>query len=405
MRVRVLPRETAAAVITGAVSAMGWAVAAATIVLTVPVLIETLAQRDRLDVLPLTLILLGVVLGGIVAVALRPRRWVVFVYFAVAGAATVGYEVALLAGDPGIVEASPYLVNRPTLALVLVGIPATRALVGIGWSLLGLVVAVVVGIVAATIVGQPFVPGFGPLMVFLLASVAYLTLAAIQMRIRRRVPNFDELEAETRALAHGEDLARRTTAVVHDTLLNDLAVVMNAPDRLDAHARERLLADLETLRGADWITASAAADTPGDDEAGLRNDFARLASEFQWRGLSLHFTGDGRANYRVGGEVADALLAATRASLENVARHSGATSAEVEIISAPGTITVMITDQGSGFDPTGVGPDRLGLRGSLVDRMAAVGGNAKIWSAPGQGTSIVLTAPALDDDVFEEAES
>jgi signal transduction histidine kinase len=398
VRVRVLPRETAAAVITGAVSAMGWAVAAATIVLTVPVLIETLTLRGRLGDLPLPLLLLAVILGGIVAVALRPRRWVVLVYFVVAGAATVGYEVALLAGDPGIVEASPYVVNRPTLALVLVGIPATRALVGIGWSFLGFLVAVVVGLVAARLVEQQFQPGFGPLMVFLLASVAYLTLAAVQLRIRRRVPNFDELEAETRALAHGEDLARRTTAVVHDTLLNDLAVVMNAPDELAPAARERLLADLETLRGADWISAAADAEALDEGEAELRNDFMRLASEFQWRGLSLHFTGDRTANYRVQSDVAAALLSATRASLENVARHSGTSSAEVEIISAPGTVTVMITDQGSGFEPAEVGPDRLGLRASVVERMAAVGGNAKIWSAPGQGTSVVITAPALEED-------
>lgn len=397
MRVRVLPRETAAAVITSAVSAMGWAVAAATIVLTVPVLVETLAERDRLGDLPLPVLLLAVVLGGVVAVALRPRRWVVLAYLAVAGLATIGYEVVLLAGDPGIIETSPYVVNRPTLALVLVGIPATRALIGIAWSFLGLCVAVVVGIVAARIVEQPYHPGFGPLMVFLLSTVAYLTLAAVQLRIRRRVPNFDELEAETRALAHGEDLSRRTTAVVHDTLLNDLAVVMNAPDRLEPHQAERLLDDLETLRGADWISTSAAADAPGEDQAELRNDFARLASEFQWKGLSLHFTGDRRADYRVTSEVSAALLAATRASLENVVRHSGSTSAEVEIIAAPGTITVMITDQGSGFDPGSVAADRLGLRGSIVDRMAAVGGNAKIWSAPGEGTSIVITAPSDEE--------
>lgn len=393
MRIRVLPRETAAAVITGAVSAMGWAVAAATIVLTVPVLVETLAQRDRLDDLPLPLLLLAIILGGVVAVALRPRRWVVLVYLAVAGAATIGYEVVLLGGDPGIIGSSPYVVNRPTLALVLVGIPATRALIGIAWSFLGLCVAVIVGIVAARIVEQPYQPGYGPLMVFLLASVAYLTLAAVQLRLRRRVPNFDELEAETRALAHGEDLARRTTAVVHDTLLNDLAVVLTAPDRLEPHQSERLLADLETLRGADWISASAATPVPDEEEAELRNAFTRLAGEFQWKGLSLHFTGDRRASFRLAPDVAAALLAATRASLENVVRHSGATSAEVEILSAPGTVTVMITDQGAGFDPAAVATDRLGLRGSIVERMAAVGGNAKVWSAPGQGTSIVITAP------------
>lgn len=392
MRVRILPRETAAAVITGSVSAAGWAVAAATILLTVPVLAETLVQRGRTDDLPLTLILLGVMLGGIVAVVLRPRRWVAMVYLGAAGLATLGYQVTLLLGDPGIVEDSPYLVNRPSLALVLVGIPASRAVVGIAWSLLGFAVAIVTGVVAFAIAGMTFTPGFGPLMVLALATVAYLTLASIQARIRSRVPNFDDLESETEALAHGEDLARRTTAAVHDTLLNDLAVVMNAPDRIDRRTRDRLLADLETLRGADWITASAAAELPAED-AGLRNNLARMASEFQWRGLSLHLTGSPIAHHVLAADVADALLAALRAALENVVRHSGATTAEIEVIADAEHVTVMITDRGAGFDPEAVAPDRLGLRTSVVARMAAVGGRAQIWSAPGEGTSVIISAP------------
>lgn len=396
MRVRVLPRETAAAVITGAVSAAGWSVAAVTILLTVPVLVETLVARGRAADLPLALILLGVVLGGVVAVILRPRRWVVLTYLGVAGLATIGYEVLLLTGDPGIVASTPYLVNRPTLALVLVGIPATRALVGIAWSVLGFTVAMIAGVIAFAVSGLTFTPGFGPLMVLALSAIAYLTLAAIQVRIRRRVPNFDELEAETRALAHGEDLARRTTAVVHDTLLNDLAVVMNAPDRLDARARERLLADLETLRGADWISASAATRDLAAEDAGLRNDLARIASEFQWRGLSLHMTGSPLASHVLEPEVAGALLGSLRATLENVVRHSGATTAEVEVIVDPGHVTIMVTDKGSGFDPGSVAADRLGLRASVVERMAAVGGRAQVWSAPDEGTSVIISAPATE---------
>lgn len=393
MRVRILPRETAAAVITGSVSAAGWAVAAATILLTAPVLIETLVIRGRAADVPLALILLGVVLGGIAAVALRPRRWVVMLFLGVSGLATVGYGVTLLSGDPGIVEHSPYLVNRPALALVLVGIPATRAAVGIAWSLLGFVVAIIAGIVAYVIAGVTFMPGYGPLMVLALTTVAYLTLASIQARIRRKVPNFDELESETRALAHGEDLARRTTAVVHDTLLNDLAVVMSAPDRLDERTRDRLLADLETLRGADWITASAAVDLPAED-AGLRNELARLASEFQWRGLSMHLTGHPLAHHVLATDVAAALIAALRATLENVIRHAGVTTVEVEVIADPENVTVMVTDQGRGFDPAAVPADRLGLRTSVVERMTTVGGQVRIWSAPGEGTSVILSAPA-----------
>ena len=397
MRVRVLPRETAAAVITGSVSAVGWAVAVAVIVTTVPVLIETLSLHGRLADLPATLILLGIVVGGVAAVALRPRRWVVLVYLAGAGLATIGYEVILLTGDPGIVESSPYLVNRPALALVLVGIPATRALIGIAWSALGFVVAVLVGFVAFAIADVPFTPGLGPLMVLAVTAVAYLTLAAIQVRIRARVPNFDELEAETRALAHGEDLARRTTAAVHDTLLNGLAVVMNAPDRLDDRARERLIADVETLTGADWITTSADTDAMTAEDAVLRNELARLASEYQWRGVNLQVTAQAAGRYELSAEVSEALLGAVRASLENVVRHSGATSAVVELITDPDHVTVMVTDQGRGFDLASVASDRLGLRTSVIARMEAVGGSAKIWSAPGEGTSVIISAPVADE--------
>ncbi len=392
MRVRVLPRETAAAVITSAVAAMGWAVAVATVLLTVPVLVETLAGAGRLADLPLVLGLLGVVLGGVVAVALHPRRWVVLVFLAGGGVATFLYQLVLLSGANGFGPDSPYLVNRPALALVLVGIPATRALIGIAWSGLGLVVATVVGVLAAVAADVPFDPGIGAAMMFALTAIGYLTLAAIQARLRRHVPNFDELEYETWALAHGEDLSRRTTAVVHDTLLNDLAIVMNAPDRLSERARERLLGDLETLRGAEWITASANVGLPQED-AGLRNALSRLVSEYQWRGISIHVTGSALARHEITAEAVAALLGAIRAALENVAQHSGVTTAELEVISEPGAVTVMIADQGRGFDPGAVAADRLGLRASVVERMAAVGGQVRIWSAPGAGTSVVISAP------------
>jgi len=392
VRVRVLPRETAAAVITSAVAAMGWAVAVATVLLTVPVLVETLAGAGRLADLPLVLGLLGVVLGGVVAVALHPRRWVVLVFLAGGGVATFLYQLVLLSGANGFGPDSPYLVNRPALALVLVGIPATRALIGIAWSGLGLVVATVVGVLAAVAADVPFDPGIGAAMMFALTAIGYLTLAAIQARLRRHVPNFDELEYETWALAHGEDLSRRTTAVLHDTLLNDLAIVMNAPDRLSERARERLLGDLETLRGAEWITASANVGLPQED-AGLRNALSRLVSEYQWRGISIHVTGSALARHEITAEAVAALLGAIRAALENVAQHSGVTTAELEVISEPGAVTVMIADQGRGFDPGAVAADRLGLRASVVERMAAVGGQVRIWSAPGAGTSVVISAP------------
>lgn len=393
MRVKVLPRATAAAVITGSVSTVGWAFGAATVLFAVPVLVETLVARGLAAHLPLPLVLLGVVLAGIAGVVLRPRPWVVILYLVVAGAAIVGYQVVLLAADPTLVDDSVYLLNRPTLALVAVGVTASSAVAGIAWGGIGYLVSVAVGAGAAMIAGVPYRPGFGPTMVLAILVVAHLTLAFIQVRVRRRVPNFDELEAETLALAHGRDLARRTTAIVHDTLLGDLAVVLHADDRLDTWTRDRLRHDLETLRSAEWLSASADATRLSDTDAGLRNEFSALTSEYQWRGLTIQLTASGTADHRLDRDAADALLGATRACLDNVLQHSGATSAEVEVIADAERVTVMISDQGSGFDPDAVAGDRLGLRASVRERLDAVGGRADVWSSPGAGTSVLLTAP------------
>lgn len=392
MRVRVLPRDLAGRIINGTVATMGWAVGVATIVATFPVLIETLVLRDRAEDLPAPLALLVVMLLGIGAVALWRRTEVVLIYLAVGAVVTLGYELVLLQGDPGILDTNLYLVNRPTLALVAVGVTAATALSGILWSLFGLVIATSVSLVASLIAGVPFRPGFGPVMVFLIASVGYLTFAAIQSAQRRRLPNFDELEAETLRLASGEDLAKRTTAAVHDTVLNDLSIVLNTTDELDERTIERLRQDLEELRGAEWISQITEIPTADEEDASLRNEIMRMVSDFQWRGLSIHVTGSGSGVYKLAPDVARALVGAVRAAFENVLRHSGASVAELELIYAD-DITVMITDQGAGFDTAAVPPDRLGVRGSIVDRIERVGGSAQIWSTPGGGTSVVLTIP------------
>jgi signal transduction histidine kinase len=68
--------------------------------------------------------------------------------------------------------------------------------------------------------------------------------------------------------------------------------------------------------------------------------------------------------------------------------------AELELIYAD-DITLMVTDQGAGFDMAKIPADRLGVRTSIIQRIEDVGGSAQIWSSPGGGTSVVLTIPFL----------
>lgn len=58
--------------------------------------------------------------------------------------------------------------------------------------------------------------------------------------------------------------------------------------------------------------------------------------------------------------------------------------------SADGEIRLAFSDDGRGFDPAQVAPERIGLRVSIAERMEAIGGSLELDTAPGRGTRIVL---------------
>jgi signal transduction histidine kinase len=88
--------------------------------------------------------------------------------------------------------------------------------------------------------------------------------------------------------------------------------------------------------------------------------------------------------------VALALVRAMREALVNVERHAGVTAAALHVTAEDGGVVVTVTDAGRGFDPGAVAGDRHGIRGSLIERMSAVGGSAVVTSAPGAGTTVRL---------------
>jgi signal transduction histidine kinase len=93
-------------------------------------------------------------------------------------------------------------------------------------------------------------------------------------------------------------------------------------------------------------------------------------------------------------EVETAAYRIAQEALANVARHSGARSAEVGLRSRDGRLEVAVVDDGSGFAPdadddarpTGVGLD------SMRSRARAVGGELTVTSGPG-GTRVVAGLP------------
>ena len=95
--------------------------------------------------------------------------------------------------------------------------------------------------------------------------------------------------------------------------------------------------------------------------------------------------GDRDVDARVG-----AIVAAAREAMVNAAKHSGADKIDVYAEVDEERIEVFVRDRGQGFDLDSVAEDRMGVKGSIIDRMARHGGTATVRSTPGDGTEVRL---------------
>ena len=93
----------------------------------------------------------------------------------------------------------------------------------------------------------------------------------------------------------------------------------------------------------------------------------------------------------------DALVRATREAVLNAARHSGADRVDVYAEVQRTQVEVFVRDRGRGFDPETVPPERLGLRGSVYDRMRRHGGVATVRSGSDEGTEVRLVLPRVSN--------
>ena len=88
-----------------------------------------------------------------------------------------------------------------------------------------------------------------------------------------------------------------------------------------------------------------------------------------------------------------AVVRAAREAMVNAARHSGVERVDVYAEVDEDQVSVFVRDRGVGFDPANIDPDRMGIRGSIVERVRRAGGRAIIRSSPGEGSEVRLELP------------
>jgi nitrate/nitrite-specific signal transduction histidine kinase len=74
-------------------------------------------------------------------------------------------------------------------------------------------------------------------------------------------------------------------------------------------------------------------------------------------------------------------------ALNNVAKHAGAKKIAVSLYFEPDRVELSVQDDGRGFNPANVSPDRLGL-GIMGERVESIGASLNIDTEPGQGTKV-----------------
>ena len=104
------------------------------------------------------------------------------------------------------------------------------------------------------------------------------------------------------------------------------------------------------------------------------------------------------ADFRVVGEretpleVEQALFRVAQEALANVARHSGAGYAELDLVYTRDTVTLRVADDGRGFDPSRNPGGGFGLQ-SMRERLVKLDGHVNVESAPGKGTRVECFCP------------
>ncbi|MCU1440051.1 MAG: histidine kinase [Rhodoglobus sp.] len=279
-----------------------------------------------------------------------------------------------------------------SMAIVLTTEPLRRVILGAAFIAVG---------VTTTVLYAPFqAPARTIALIVLgwtLATIIGFWISAGVPQAARRIASIGRAHRAERQASETEAQRRQGARLLHDTVLATLTLLAHSgvgvePDALRQQAADdaRLLRQLR-LGATPAPQSSGVYNLEGSEETVLGTTLESVKQRFGRMGLEVSWHGTGQV--LLPSEVLDAFLLALAECLENVRRHSGVTEAHVTITDDETMVRAMITDSGVGFTLDDVDSARLGFKESVVGRLKEVGGKARLFSAPGSGTTVVLEVP------------
>jgi signal transduction histidine kinase len=218
-----------------------------------------------------------------------------------------------------------------------------------------------------------------------------------------------EAEQLRMSIASADHERRRWARELHDETLQGLGglqVILTTglrgrdPDALreaTEQAIDRIEDQITELQGLITELRPAALDDLGLEPA-LAALFARVRENHGLTVINeLHLENQaGQSPSRFEPETETTIYRLVQEALSNTAKHAETDRASVRIAETEGQISIVVSDEGQGFEPSEPrsGFGLLGMR----ERVQLAGGNLQIDARPGRGTRVTATLPARRRD-------
>jgi PAS domain S-box-containing protein len=216
---------------------------------------------------------------------------------------------------------------------------------------------------------------------------------------RKRIEQ-ERLELSGRLINAQEQERSHLAREIHDDFCQKVALLSIEMESLasgiiDPLARRRLSELREKVNGIgeELHTLSHRLHSSKLEVLGLAVSVRSFCAEFAERqGIRIEFSHKDIPT-SIPPDTALALYRIVQEGLHNIAKHSHALSAQVALTANSKAISLAITDNGVGFDPSSILlSEGIGVQ-SMKERALMVGGSFEVKSCPLEGTQIAVTVP------------
>ncbi|HSV13061.1 MAG TPA: sensor histidine kinase [Tepidisphaeraceae bacterium] len=142
------------------------------------------------------------------------------------------------------------------------------------------------------------------------------------------------------------------------------------------------------------------------EDLGLVPTLRQFADEFHRRTLAEVTVSEAGETLKLPSALASYLFRSTKELVSNSVRHGNAAEILITVHWLDEGVRIVVDDDGKGFDPQAVqastGRRGLGLAG-IQERLTFLGGLLRLESQPGQGTRVIMDAPAPRQQVASAA--